>query len=133
MSQIGIGFPSTPTEKTYPKRSALPERTLDKKAASFEEVLSGKFQEVAAARGLRFSRHASERLSQRKIQLSPEQNERLLGGVAKANEKGIRDSLVLLDSFAFIVNIPSQTVVTAMDREESKEKAFTNIDGAVIA
>ena len=51
---------------------------------------------------------------------------------AKASEKGIKESLVIVDSLAFIVNVPNQTVVTAMDQTESDENVFTNIDGAVI-
>ena len=52
----------------------------------------------------------------------------------KAGEKGIKDSLVLVDKMAFIVNVPSQTVVTAMDQDEATDSnVFTNIDGAVIA
>ena len=50
----------------------------------------------------------------------------------KANAKGIKDSLVLIDKLAFIVNVPSNTVVTAMDQSETSENIFTNIDGAVI-
>ena len=50
----------------------------------------------------------------------------------KAGEKGIRESLVIVDSLAFIVNVPSRTVVTAMDRTESDDNIYTNIDGAVI-
>ena len=53
-------------------------------------------------------------------------------GVQLADEKGIKDSLVMVDSLAFIVNVPNQTVVTAMDQTESEENIFTNIDGAVI-
>ena len=68
----------------------------------------------------------------RHINLSDEQNERLESGVLKASEKGIRESLVILDSLAFIVNVPSKTVVTAMDQSESESNIFTNIDGAVI-
>ena len=51
----------------------------------------------------------------RNINLSEEQNERLETGVFKAGEKGIRESLVIVDSLAFIVNVPNRTVVTAMD------------------
>ena len=47
-------------------------------------------------------------------------------------EKGIKDSLILVDQLAFIVNVPSSTVVTAMDQTENKSNVFTNIDGAVI-
>ena len=53
-------------------------------------------------------------------------------GVKKADEKGIQESLVMMDSLAFIVNIPNKTVVTAMDQRETEENVFTNIDGAVI-
>ena len=53
-------------------------------------------------------------------------------GAGKAGAKGIRESLVLVDQLAFIVNIPNQTVVTAMDQAETQANIFTNIDGAVI-
>ena len=39
---------------------------------------------------------------------------------------------MLVDQLAFIVNIPNQTVVTAMDQAETQANIFTNIDGAVI-
>jgi flagellar operon protein len=71
-------------------------------------------------------------MEDRNIQLSEEQNERLESGVTKASEKGINESLVMVDSLAFIVNVPNRTVVTAMDQNESNHQIFTNIDGAVI-
>ena len=104
---------------------------------SFEEVLrktqqSKQTQDQAGIRPLKFSKHASMRLEDRNISLSREQNERLESGVRKAGEKGIHDSLVIVDSLAFIVNIPNKTVVTALDKSEADENIFTNIDGAVI-
>lgn len=103
---------------------------------SFEEVLRKTSQSgqdrTATIRPLKFSKHASMRLENRNISLSREQNERLESGVRKAGEKGIHDSLVIVDSLAFIVNIPNKTVVTAMDKSEADESIFTNIDGAVI-
>ena len=72
------------------------------------------------------------RLEERNISLTVEQNARLESGVAKASEKGIKDSLVMIDSLAFIVNVPNKTVVTAMDQTEKQDNIFTNIDGAVI-
>ena len=92
---------------------------------SFEEVLRQKQQ-------LKFSKHAEKRLESRNISLSDEQNARLADGVEQAGAKGIKDSLVLIDSLAFIVNVPSKTVVTAMDQTETQSNIFTNIDGAVI-
>ena len=77
--------------------------------------------------------YASMRLSTRNISLSDQQSERLEAGVEMAEKKGIKESLVVVDSLAFIVNVPSRTVVTAMDQNESENNVFTNIDGAVIA
>ena len=98
---------------------------------SFEEIFKQK-QEVSESSELRFSKHAQGRLNDRHIDLSEEQSERLESGVMKASEKGIKESLVLLDSLAFIVNVPNRTVVTAMEQSESKDNIFTNIDGAII-
>ena len=81
---------------------------------------------------VKFSKHAANRLSTRNIELTDGQIQRLEEGTKRAGEKGIKDSLVLVDSLAFIVNVPSSTVVTAMDQSETKENIFTNIDGAVI-
>ena len=65
-------------------------------------------------------------------QLTDAQLERLNDGAQKAGQKGIRDSLVIVDDLAFIVNVPNKTVVTAMDSRETEENVFTNINGAVI-
>ena len=101
---------------------------------SFAEILSDKRSVLEAASGLNFSKHATERLSSRNIEMSAEQLERLTEGVNKASAKGINDSLVMVDTLAFIVNTRSQTVVTAMDSTDtSKDGVFSNIDGAVIA
>lgn len=93
---------------------------------SFEDVLRQK------QKPLKFSKHATQRLSQRNINLSYEQNIRLTNGVTEAEKKGVNESLVLVDNLAFIVNVPNKTVVTAMDQEETNANVFTNIDGAVI-
>lgn len=81
---------------------------------------------------IRFSKHASGRLNDRNIELSSTQLERLQLGTQKAEAKGINESLVLMDNLAFIVNVKNNTVVTAMDQNETDESVFTNIDGAVI-
>jgi flagellar operon protein len=57
--------------------------------------------------------------------------ERLEQGTTKAREKGIRESLIMVDDLAFIVNVKNNTVVTAVN--DSENGVFTNIDGAVIS
>ncbi|MBQ1527778.1 MAG: hypothetical protein IIZ75_11620, partial [Lachnospiraceae bacterium] len=51
----------------------------------------------ANRREIRFSKHASERLTDRNIELSDGQLKRLTDGTHKAGEKGINDSLVIMD------------------------------------
>jgi flagellar operon protein len=53
--------------------------------------------------------------------------------VGKAESKGSKDSLVMMNSTAFIVNIPNKTVITAMPIGDSNENVFTNIDSVVFA
>ena len=98
---------------------------------SFGDILKQK-QSVSESSLLKFSKHASMRLQSRNIELSSEQQERLETGAEKAEAKGMRESLVIVDSYSFIVNVPNKTVVTAMDQAESAENVYTNIDGAVI-
>lgn len=97
--------------------------------SSFHQVLTSKVEQAGQ---LRFSKHASERLDRRDITISDEQMERLQNGAKRAGEKGIKESLVLVDSLAFIVNTRQNTVITAMNQAETSENIYTNIDGAVI-
>lgn len=115
-SQYQLGAGKTGT-KQIPKEAGL----------SFRQILEEKQTQTG---GLRFSKHANERLVSRNIQLSAEQTERLADGVNKASQKGIRDSLVMVDNMAFIVNVTNRTVITAVG--EGDDKIFTNIDGAII-
>ncbi|MBQ9120665.1 MAG: flagellar protein [Lachnospiraceae bacterium] len=96
---------------------------------SFEEVLHSKKEQSVSE--LKFSKHANERIQNRNIDLSTEQVKRLESGVAKALEKGISESLVMVDNYAFIVNTRNNVVVTAVTGNE--DRVFTNIDGAVIS
>ena len=98
---------------------------------SFQDILSQK-TDSAPAGEVKFSKHAANRLADRNIELTLDQVERLNLGTAKAGAKGINESLVLVDSLAFIVNVPKNTVITAMEQTETDENVFTNIDGAVI-
>ncbi len=113
----------------------LPNETLSGAARtndgrSFQEILNNKTE---TAKDVKFSKHAASRLATRNIRLSDEQLGRLNEGTKKAQDKGIRESLVIVDSLSFIVNVPNQTVVTAMEQGEEKDNIYTNIDGAVIA
>lgn len=108
-----------------------PENTREtREGLSFQEILQQK--KLQDTGSLKFSKHALGRLNDRNIELSEGQLERLNEGAQRAEQKGIRDSLVIVDELAFIVNVPNQTVVTAMDSTETNNNVFTNINGAVI-
>ena len=100
-----------------------------KEELSFKDILKEKSTENSE---IKFSKHASNRLVDRNISLSEEQLDKLNSAAQKASAKGIKESLVIMDSLAFIVNIPNNTVVTALDQSETGDNIFTNIDGAVI-
>ncbi|MBQ9928073.1 MAG: flagellar protein [Lachnospiraceae bacterium] len=112
----------------YLNQTKVSPKTVTADGLSFQEILhrQNKTGEV------KFSKHAAGRLSDRNIELTDGQMERLNEGAAKAEQKGIRESLVIVDELAFIVNIPNNTVVTAMNSHDATENVFTNIDGAVI-
>lgn len=101
------------------------------KSNSFQEALL-EAMDSSRETTLKFSKHATSRLADRNIELTKEQMDRLTQGTNKAGSKGIKDSLVMVDHLAFIVNIPKNTVITAMDQSQADENIFTNIDGAVI-
>ncbi|MBO5488339.1 MAG: flagellar protein [Eubacterium sp.] len=100
------------------------QRQTVEEAPTFGEVLSNKANE------LKFSKHASQRLETRNIDVSEEVKARLEDATNQAREKGIKESLVLVDNLAFIVNVKNNTVVTAVN--DIGHAVFTNIDGAII-
>ena len=97
------------------------------KQRSIAEILDGQRRET-----VKFSKHAGNRLAERNISLTDEQMKRLESGIDKAGAKGIKESLVILDNYAFIVNTGNNTVITAMNQELEEDNIYTNIDGAVI-
>jgi flagellar operon protein len=107
---------------TAQSRTQAPER-------SFAETL----RDASSPSALRFSKHALERLQRRGIDVDQATMQRLGEGVARAAGKGSRDSLVLVDSTAFVVSVRNNTVITAVGTEHMKDNVFTNIDSAVIA
>lgn len=95
---------------------------------SFAEVL----KRQTSLQSLKFSAHAAQRMRDRNIQLSQADMIRLQDAVLRAQAKGSRESLVMMDKAAFVVSIRNRTVITAVDQESMRQNVFTNIDSAVI-
>ncbi|MCS7461891.1 flagellar biosynthesis protein [Paenibacillus doosanensis] len=95
-----------------------------KQDPSFENILQNQL--------IRFSHHAEQRLKQRGIEFQPEQLAQIGSAIDKAASKGAKDSLMIINNTALIVNIKNRTVVTAVDGASMKDNVFTQIDSAVI-
>lgn len=88
-------------------------------------------RELADVNRVSFSAHAQRRLASRNVQL----NQRQLEGIARATDqaaaKGSRDSLLLMDDMALVINVRNRTVVTALDPSRMRNGIVTNIDAMV--
>ncbi|MEI8131605.1 MAG: TIGR02530 family flagellar biosynthesis protein [Leptolinea sp.] len=88
---------------------------------------------LAQVEGLRFSNHAQKRLDDRSISMPENGMQRLSQAVEKAKARGGKESLILMDDLAFIVNVKDRVVVTTMDAKQRGEGVFTQIDSVVFA
>lgn len=93
---------------------------------------SANTSEVSKPLSIKFSNHAVERMRSRGIHFSPETLQRIDSAVARAEGKGAKETLIMAEDSAMIVNIENKTVVTVMDKSMLKENIFTNIDAAAI-
>ena len=117
---VVTGVPTSPEAV----RSSQPQT-----GTSFRDILE---QEAQKTTELSFSRHAAGRVAERGIEISRTGMERLEEGLRMAREKGLNDTLILMDGSAFIVSAQNGTVITAMPSQELNGRVFTNIDGTVI-
>lgn len=107
-----------------------PQANKTESGEDFQAVLQKELQKNAQS--LNFSKHALKRINERQIEIEPEMLEQMTNAVEHAEEKGIKDALILGSQVAFIVNVPTKTVITTMNNQEMKENIITNIDGTVL-
>lgn len=107
----------------------VPTPTTAKPQNRFNKILQ---REVRKQETIRFSAHAEKRLKSRNISINESQRMKLNQAVDTASSKGVKDSLILLNNLAFVVNIKNRIVVTAMEQSQLKEGIVTNIDSTMI-
>lgn len=110
--KYALQFPNTAKPKPQPK-------------VSFEKVLQ-------AETSLKISKHASERMKERNIEITDQLWQTIGDKVQEARHKGVTDSLVVLNEAALLVSNKNNTVVTAMNKQESTSRIFTNINGTIL-
>lgn len=104
----------------------------DKQAAgdlAFKQVFS---EELAGKRGVTFSKHASERLFSRGIEMPQDRLNQISDAIDKAETKGSKETLILTDDTALVVSVKNRTVITAFDTQNLRDGIVTSIDSAVI-
>jgi flagellar operon protein len=101
-------------------------------APAAAQLSGSSFAELLRNQEVHLSHHAEERLQQRGIRLNNDQLAKISAAIDDAASKGAKDSLLLMNDLAFIVNVKNKTVVTAMDKHSFQNNVFTKIDSAVI-
>ncbi len=109
-----------------PPRGNSPAPVRSAGGPTFQEALR------SAAAGVQLSSHAQKRVDRRDLDLDPARMHRLDSAITRAAEKGSRNSVVMLDDLAVVVDVRQRTVVTALNAQQGKERVFTNIDSVVI-
>ncbi|MBC3804991.1 hypothetical protein GH808_11170 [Acetobacterium fimetarium] len=110
---------STPEQKTTTSATK-------QSGQSFQQILEQQISNTVT-----FSKHANIRKEQRNIEVTQSDLEKLGNACDQAQEKGIGNALIMMDDSAFIVNATDKRVITVMDKNEMKNKLFSDIDGAV--
>jgi flagellar operon protein len=100
---------------------------------NFDQLLNKQIDQQINRQGVKFSKHAVDRMNSRGIQFNPHQLQRIEQAVSQVAGKGGTDSLVMIDNTALVVSVKNETVVTVVDKGQLKNNVFTNIDSAVIA
>jgi len=122
---IITGTPQTPKPVAPTK--------MGKIAPSFGDLLKKSITQTAErTEPIEFSKHAIQRAEQRGISFSEDHFERLGRAMSLASDKGLNQTLVMMDQTALIVSVPNRIVITVVDEAQKESAVFTNIDGAVI-
>ena len=102
-------------------------------AAATEQNTTSFLETLENVQRVRFSNHAQSRMQSREISMNDENVNRLSDAIDKAEKRGGKSSLVVVDDLAFIVNVQNRMVITALDKTQRGEGVFTQIDSVGFA
>ncbi|GGH82222.1 flagellar operon protein [Pullulanibacillus pueri] len=108
-----------------------PTQTKTKNQVSFNDTLKDSLYKNNLT-PLNISKHAAKRMSERNIDIQPEQWNRIYDRLQEAKAMGIKDSLVVTKKEAMVVNAQNNTVITIMNRGEADQHIFSNINGTIL-
>jgi flagellar operon protein len=110
------------------KKTDVSNRLKSSQPSDFDQLLKGLDQNE---RKMELSTHAQNRIDERNINFDSSEFLKLKEGMEKARNKGGKDSLIVTDRAAYIVDVKAGKVVTAVDKESLSENIFTKIDSTV--
>lgn len=90
------------------------------------------FARALEREGVRFSRHALERLQRRHIRMTEGDVTRIAEAMRELRGRGGRISLLLMGDTTLVTNVDQRTVITALDRYGEQNRVFTQIDSAAV-
>jgi flagellar operon protein len=100
--------------------------------SEFNELLNSQIEAKQPLHGgINLTSHAAKRLQERQIDFNGDEYLKVRDAMTKLNEKGGRNSLIVTDKAAYIVDVANNKVVTAVDKASMNENVFTKIDSTV--
>ncbi|MBC7715187.1 MAG: flagellar protein [Rhizobacter sp.] len=105
--------------------------------SEFKGLLDSQVEEQSssvqpASKGIQLSTHAMRRLQERNITIDKDEYTKLQTAMDRLKLKGGQDSLVITGKAAYIVDVPKNTIVTAIDKDSIGENVFTKIDSTIL-
>ena len=103
-----------------------------KSGDEFKALLKDQVSQTKKEHGINLSTHAAKRLHERNLSMDSDEFFKLKDAMVKLKDKGGQDSLVITDKAAYIVDVPNNKIVTAIDKGSITDNVFTKIDSTVI-
>lgn len=80
---------------------------------------------------IKISKHAQSRILTRNILIDDIQMNKISNAMMHAENKGIKNAMIMFDSNIAIANIKNKTIITLVNKNDLDENIITNIDGAI--
>ena len=106
--------------------------------SEFKSLLDSSLEQTSQApvsdspKGLHLSTHAMRRLQERNLTIDKDEYQKIQSAIDKLKLKGGQDSLVITSKAAYIIDVPKNTIVTAIDKDSIGDNVFTKIDSTIL-
>ncbi|HMB01037.1 MAG TPA: TIGR02530 family flagellar biosynthesis protein [Spirochaetota bacterium] len=99
---------------------------------SFSGILKQKIQSRKdGSAKIKISNHAQQRIAKRNINIANKDINKLSNAVNLAKKKGSKETLVYYKNNAYLFNVKTSTLITAMDNNSMQGNVITNIDSTI--